>query len=75
MLATAGDDGGIVLWNLEKYIMDGMCVVSSKPVGIAFSPIHPILIAATEDGFINFFYVKPHEGKERYKCFTKISIN
>lgn len=40
--------------------MEGICVVSSKPVGVFFSPIHPVMIVATEDGFLNFFYVKPY---------------
>jgi hypothetical protein len=38
-------------------------VVNSKPVEMAFSPIHPILVVATQDGYLNFFYVKPYEGK------------
>jgi hypothetical protein len=38
-------------------------VVKSKPIGIAFSSIHPVMIVATEDGYLNLFYVSPFDGK------------
>ncbi len=55
--------------------MEGMCVVNSRPINVAFSPIHPIMIVVTEDGYLNFFYIRPYDGRERYKCFAKLSIN
>lgn len=37
--------------------------MKAKPIGIAFSPIHPIMIVVTSDGYLNFFYVRPYDGK------------
>ena len=75
LLATGGEDGSINVWNLEKYCLEAVCVIKNKPINIAFSPIHPIMIIAEETGEINLFYVRPYEKKNmRYKCFAKISI-
>jgi WD40 repeat protein len=74
LLATAGHDGTVVLWNLEKYAVECVHVVDARPVGIAFSPIHPIMMVVTEDGYISLFYVPPFEGKDKNKCFAKIFI-
>lgn len=51
-----------------------MCVLSSKPVGMAFSPIHPIILIATTDGHINFIYVRPYDGRNKYKCFARVKV-
>ena len=32
LLAAAGENGDVIVWNLEKYTMEGICVVSAKPV-------------------------------------------
>jgi WD40 repeat protein len=74
LLATAGHDGTIALWNLEKYALESVNIVKSKPIGMSFSSIHPILIVLTEDGYLHLFYVPPFDGKEKYKCFAKISV-
>lgn len=47
LLATAGDNGDLFIWSLEKYMLESVCVLNSKPIGITFSPIHPIMIVAT----------------------------
>ena len=48
--------------------------MSGKPIGIAFSPIHPLMLIASSDGYVNLVFVRPYEGKLKYKCFCKVLI-
>ena len=36
LLATGDENGTINIWNIDKYTLDGMCVMSAKVINIAF---------------------------------------
>ena len=73
LLATGSDNGTVNIWNLEKLNLEGVLVMKSRIVNIAFSPVHPIMIVSEESGVISFFYVRPHEDLTmRNKCFLRL---
>lgn len=73
-MATGSEDGTVNIWNLEKLTLEGVLVLKSKIVGIAFSPIHPIMIVVEEGGYISFFFIRPHDDPcLRNKCFVKLA--
>lgn len=52
-----------------------MCVMDSKIIGIGFSPIHPVMVVCTENGYLNMVAVRPCENwKMKNKCFAKIEM-
>jgi len=60
LLATGGQDGVVNVWDLEKFTMEAVIVLERRIVGVAFSPIHPVMMVVEENGVVNFFYVRPY---------------
>ena len=54
--------------------LEGVLVLPSKILSIAFSPVHPIMVVTEENGTISFFYIRPYpELRMRHKCIAKLT--